>query len=287
MAGCAHHQKYLIRSAIDLDTFVTSNKKFKTSAFNPAALCRDVVARQSHAAREGVETVLESTLGDGCAVGNPSQLSLVLSNLLSSASCDARARTVSLTASVVQDDTRTQTLRFSVAHDGSHLPPSSLRSFFGSPGQLGNVGAQIKEFGFGVYVAEEFVKRMRGVLVLRSPVLLGGWGEGGEGGRREGEDTGEEGTSTAGVGSEVSFQISVRKIESGSKGVPTPKKGVGGRNGEAEERRRWRKEEGEEDHPQGRGREDDDSSPESYQDGEEEGSSDGSVGEWAEDRMAE
>ena len=225
---CAHHQKLLIKSAVDLDTFVTGNKKFKTSEFSPAQLCREVVALQSLSAREGVDIVLSSTLSEGNFSGNPSQLSLVLSNLLSSAATAPGAGKVELSADVVEDYSTFQIICFTVTNDGREVPEYLLQFFFGSPGQLGNEREQIRTFGFAVYVAHEFVKRMRGVLRLHSPAFItkerkGGFGlepvtEPAEG---EGGEGGAGGGGGGGGGFELTFRVRVDKTKSGEKGGRT------------------------------------------------------------------
>ena len=233
IGACAHHQKFLIKSAIDLDTFITGNKKFQSKSFNPAQICRDAVRLQALSAREGVSIVLNSNLEDGAFKGTPSQLALVLSNLLSSAAMSSVAGklgTVELRAKVVSDAYHYQDMSFSVtvADTGVGVPKEMQAAFFGSPGQLGKESEQIRAFGFGVFVAHEFVKRMKGALRLSSPgghteptyirreeTGLGLAGGGGEG---EGEGEKEEGD----WGSEHSFQIRIRKAWSRREREDTP-----------------------------------------------------------------
>jgi len=199
IATSAFHQRVLIKSAFDLDTLITGNKAMGRQTFSPAKLCRDAVALQSLTAKRGVAVVLTSTLSEGTFEGTPSQLNLVLMNLLSGAMESTWAGKVELTADVVKNAGKYQELRFAVT-GGGRAPPEEVRAkFFGTRGQLGNESEQIEEFGFAAYAAYEFVKRMRGVLELR-PATNGGEG-GGEGG-----------------GSELSFKIRVDKIRRASLG---------------------------------------------------------------------
>jgi len=202
IAVCARHVKVLANSAIYLDTFITGNKKFQKSIFNPLKLCRDVVVKQALSAREGVDVVLISNLKDGIFTGTPSQLALVLACLLSSAALSSAAEStrvgkVELRAEVVEDAELYQDIRFAVADTGQVVPEELQSAFFGTRGQLGNESDQIKAFGFGIFAAHEFLKRMRGVLALRSPTFMPGVKGGGETGGGE-TGGGEAGGGEAG-----------------------------------------------------------------------------------------
>jgi len=220
IAACAHHQKVLIKSAIDLDTFITGNKKFGTSAFNMVQLCRKAVAVQALSVRNGVDIVLASTAlkDDENFVGSPSQLSLVLANLLSSAAKYTKKGKVELKLTVVGETYKYQAISFTVTDTGRPVSEEMQDIFFGSRGLRGYEGEQIRVFGFGIFVAHEFVKRMRGVLKLHTPAFVPPtekfrFARGGGGGDGEGEER----------GSELSFQVRFLKavpssLAAGSKG---------------------------------------------------------------------
>ena len=233
IAECAHHQKVLIKSAIDLDTFVTGNKQIRKEVYNPAQVCRDAVALQADNSKNGIDVILTSSLKDEVVVGTPSQLNVVLMNLLSRAAISVRAGTIRLSADVVLDSDKHQVLKFAVSDDGREVPTELQDIFFGTRGQLGNEKEQIRNFGFGAFVAYEFVKRMshlQGMLLLRSPIFTEveggekegeeGEGEGEEGEEGEGEGGGggkRHGARDRGRGSEISFDIRVRKIRNSRK----------------------------------------------------------------------
>ena len=250
IAECAHHQRVLIKSAIDLDTFITGNLKIKDQAFNPAKICCDAVAMQAENVKNGVDVVLTSTLQDEVFIGSPSPLNLVLMNLLSRAAMSVRAGTIELRADVVLENKTHQFLRFAVRDPGNEVPAEVQDIFFGSPGQLRNETEQIKSFGFGTFAAHQFVKRisrMRGMLLLKSPIFtkngeeVKGEGGGGVKGRHYDRVGG-------GGGSELSFSIRVGKIGSKRKPVGNTsssenEKGVEETEGQTEEKEEEEKEE--------------------------------------------
>ena len=201
----AHHLEVLVASAVHLDTFIAGNKPFETFAFSPARLCREAVKLQALTAREGVEIVLVSTLKDEVFMGTPPQLSLVLSNLLSSAAMSTEAGTVELKATVVKDASKYQIINFAVRDNGQEVPASEKAVFFGARGQLGNESEQISTFGFGIFVAHEFVKRMRGALLLASPAF--------DAKERGGSERHHAGWRSYG-GRGFCFEVSVLKLES-------------------------------------------------------------------------
>ena len=217
--ACASRQELVLKSAVDLDRFITGNKQLPKETFNPAQLCRDAVAMQSHSARSGVTVAIASKLDDAYFEGPSSQLLLVLMNLLSRAVSFGEDGAVELAANAVEETETHQVLRFAVTDTGKKVPEELQKKFFGRArggqevGKAANASERIEGFGFSLFVAHEFVKRMQGALTLRSPVFAREEGrkEGGGGGGIDataggGDDDG------GGSGCEFSFEIPVRKV---------------------------------------------------------------------------
>ena len=209
---CAGHQTLLLKSIMDLDKIMAGNQELPREDFNPAQVCSDALAINKHAAKSGVSIELNASSGANAAfIGAPTQLNLVLVNLMSNALKFTKAGKVVLSVAVlpvvgqVAEDglaedghanhPQMMTLRFAVTDTGPGVPTEQQESIFGMRGQAGNEISQAKGFGFGLFVAHELVERMGGEIVLQSPVVAAKAANGGGGGG----------------GSEFSFEINVGK----------------------------------------------------------------------------
>ena len=220
--ACASHQDLILKSASELDTYITRNSRIPMQLFIPTRLCRDAVAAQARSSRPGVEVTFVSTglSDDDVFEGAPSQLNLVLRNLLSSAANFRGNGKVELSVTVAERSEFHQVLRFAVTDTGPEVPEKLKSMFFGkqraknakNSSLVVTEGEQIESYGFGLQVAYELVKRMRGLLLLKSPVFpvfveKGGEGEKGEEGEEEEERAGRG-------GSELSVTVSLLKAGS-------------------------------------------------------------------------
>jgi len=198
---CASQQHLLLKSAMDLDKLMAGNKELPKEAFNPLQLCRDTVAMNAHSAKKGVAIKLSaaSPEADSSFMGAPTQLILVLVNLLSNAAKFTTEGQIELSVAVKEtSDHHTildhkvldhKILRFAVKDTGPGVPKAMQESIFGMRGQAGNDSSQAKGFGFGLFVAHELVERMGGQIKLLSPA------------------------TAEGKGSEFSFELQVDKCE--------------------------------------------------------------------------
>jgi len=201
---CAGHQTLLLKSIMDLDKIMVGNQELPREEFNPATVCREALAMNKHSAKPGVSISLSAaTEADFNFIGAPTQLNLVLVNLMSNALKFTKEGEVVLSVAVVDDagaegDPKedrevTSTLRFAVTDTGPGVPREQQKKIFGMRGQAGNETSKAKGFGFGLFVAHEIVERMGGKIKLLSPVVAAAAASGGEGGG----------------GSEFSFEIRV------------------------------------------------------------------------------
>ena len=192
---CAGHQTLLLRSIMDLDKIMTGNKNLPMEDFNPVQLCRDVVAMTVHGVREGVVVLMgganddmesddmESSFrvradaADSSFVGAPTQLNLVLINLLSNAAKFTTEGKVVLSAAVVENNAENEksdgnqsVIKFTVTDTGPGVPKDQQEKIYGMRDQTGNDAGRAKGFGVGLFVAKQLVQQMGGELQLRSPV---------------------------------------------------------------------------------------------------------------------
>ena len=204
---CAGHQTLLLKSIMDLDKIMAGNQELPREDFIPAKVCGDALTINKHAAKPGVAVSLNAAPeAEAVFVGAPTQLNLVLVNLMSNALKFTKEGSVVLSVKVVEEDsgadyeedaeeeaahTKMVTLRFAVTDTGLGVPRAQQESIFGMRGQAGNEQSKAKGFGFGLFVAHELVEKMGGRIELQSPVEAAA--NGGEGG----------------CGSEFSFEIRV------------------------------------------------------------------------------
>ena len=194
---CAGHQTLLLKSIMDLDKIMAGNKELPTEDFNPATVCGEVLAMNKHAAKPGVRISLNAAPeADFEFVGAPTQLNLVLVNLMSNALKFTTEGKVELSVAVVEDQyvkdqdainkegdcAKVKVLRFAVTDTGPGVPREQQEKIFGMRGQAGNETSKAKGFGFGLFVAHELVERMGGKIELQSPVEAAAREEGAKGG---------------------------------------------------------------------------------------------------------
>ena len=218
---CAGHQTLLLKSIMDLDKIMAGNKELPSEDFNPAKICSQAIAMNKHAAKPGVSISLNaSPQADFDFVGAPTQLNLVLVNLMSNALKFTKEGVVELSVAVLEDAdagvgaseevkdsdgdaSHERILRFAVTDTGPGVPREQQEKIFGMRGQAGNETSKAKGFGFGLFVAHELVERMGGRIVLQSPVVAtAAVAVANEEGRGRGE---------GGGGSMFSFEIRVGK----------------------------------------------------------------------------
>jgi len=202
---CADHQQLLLKSIMDLDKIMAGSKDLPVEKFDPARLCRDAITMNKHAAPPGVNISAKSTLEAGSIfIGAPTQLNLVLVNLLSNAAKftstgqieisvdivgeeeegEAEGETITETKKEASDSRENENLdkdkkkivKFAVTDTGPGVPQAMQEKIFGMRGQAGNAKSQAKGFGIGLFVAHELVERMGGKIKLRSPVTEDGRG---------------------------------------------------------------------------------------------------------------
>jgi len=194
---CAGHQTLLLKSIMDLDKIMAGNQELPREDFIPAKVCGDALAINKHAAKPGVTvSVSAAPEAEFVFIGAPTQLNLVLVNLMSNALKFTKEGNVVLSVYVVEEGVEDEedsddeeegnqpemmtTLRFAVTDTGVGVPREQQESIFGMRGQAGNETSKAKGFGFGLFVAHELVERMGGKIKLQSPI---GEGDGGGGSR--------------------------------------------------------------------------------------------------------
>ena len=111
----------------------------------------------AHSARAGVDLQLTTSLAEDQAFyqGPPTQLNLVLVNLLSNAAKFTDSGEIELRVNAVRGGQGFQVLKFSVTDTGPGVSKDMQEKIFGFRGQAGTAEAQIKGFGIGLYVASE------------------------------------------------------------------------------------------------------------------------------------
>ena len=204
---CATHQELLLKGILFLDKYISGDEELPREEFSPLQLCRDVVAMTRHSAKEGVAIVVkDGTSGrdagrDGAAasprgggaltgaltgakqakpasaasffVGSPTQLNLVLVNLLSNAAKFTTTGKIELTITTTSSAPDHAVFRFAVTDTGPGVPPEFQKSIFGMRSQTDDKSARVQGFGIGLFVAHELAERMGGKMVLKSPVKEG------------------------------------------------------------------------------------------------------------------
>ena len=169
---CATHQEMLLKNIMDLDKQITGDLELPKETFNPAELCRKAVAMHSHSGVNGVR--IHATVSDGADTGEffgaPTQLNLVLVNLLSNAAKFTTVGSIELTVNIIETQLDFKVVRFSVTDTGPGVPQHMQGKIFAVRGQAGDDESRAKGYGFGLFVAHELVERMGGELRLTSPL---------------------------------------------------------------------------------------------------------------------
>ena len=173
---CASHQEMLLKGILFLDKYLSGEEELPTEEFNPIQLCRDVVAMTSNSAKEGVTICVKDNTNlrasTACFEGAPTQLNLVLVNLLSNAAKFTATGKIELCIEVEKDceNDDSAVFRFAVTDTGPGVPPEFQASIFGMRNQTDDVSARVQGFGIGLFVAHELAGRMGGLMKLKSPV---------------------------------------------------------------------------------------------------------------------
>lgn len=192
--SCTNHLSTLLRSILTLDKILNGSLSLRKTRFEPARLVMDIEKIQRRTANKNTMVVCGHDGGeDGIALeGAPTQLSLVLLNLVSNAVKFTEMGMITVSWKKEEETEEVAVVRFSVMDTGVGIPKDEQESVFGFRNQSANEEIQSKGFGIGLSVASKLVNLMGGELKVRSPV-------------READGDG-------GVGCEFYFVLGLKKL---------------------------------------------------------------------------
>jgi signal transduction histidine kinase len=196
ISSCSTHLNVLLRSVLSLDKLLQGKLALPIESFSPRDVLIEVERMSASAVNTGT-VVVNDTPGnwkDGRVMGSPTQLSLVLLNLVNNAAKFTETGQITLACKKVKESKEdgTITVRLSVADTGAGIPLAMQHAIFGFREQTGDARARSKGFGIGLSVSRRLVELLGGELKVKSPL-------------READGVG-------GVGSEFSFELTMKKV---------------------------------------------------------------------------
>jgi signal transduction histidine kinase/CheY-like chemotaxis protein len=193
--SCCSHLSVLLKSVLSLDKLLNGALALPEEAFNPAVIMKNLMKMNKHVAGAGVRLchvdASEKEL-DLTVEGAPTQLSLVMLNLINNAAKFTERGEIAFGCSKVEESGNFVGIKFFVADTGVGIPPEKQKFVFGFREQTGTTYSQSKGFGIGLNVSFRLVKLMGGELVVQSPT--------------------READSFGGPGCEFSFIIKMKKM---------------------------------------------------------------------------
>ena len=196
--SCANHLQTLLHSILSLDKMLNGTLPVPKEMFKPAQLMYEIERMNKHAAEEGIQVAFEGSGredDEACTTleGAPTQLKLVLLNLVGNAIKFTHRGKIRLSWKKEEETEKDMVVKFSVEDTGVGIPADQRESIFAFRKQIGEIEAQTKGFGIGLSVAFKLVQMMGGELKVRSPV--------------------READADGGVGSEFYFNLRLKKRE--------------------------------------------------------------------------
>jgi len=194
--SCCSHLSVLLKSVLSLDKLLNGALALPEEAFSPGVMMQNLLKMNKHAAGAGVHVY---QVGAGqkefellAVEGAPTQLSLVMLNLINNAAKFTERGEITVGCNKVEESDKFIVIKFFVADTGVGIPPDKQKFIFGFREQTGSSDSQSKGYGIGLNVSSRLVELMGGELVVRSPV--------------------READSFGGLGCEFSFIITMKKI---------------------------------------------------------------------------
>ncbi|GMH82238.1 hypothetical protein TL16_g09191 [Triparma laevis f. inornata] len=177
---CASHQQLVLESILSLDKLLNGSQKLHIQDFKPAKVCSEVLVMTQRSVKTGVVIKFEElNVLDEYVMGAPTQLKLMLLNLVTNASKFTVEGTINIILEKVSETEIDATYRFSVSDTGPGVPKALQAYIFGMRQQSHDESGDAKGFGVGLSVASKLTSLMGGELNLESP-LSGGDGGGSE-----------------------------------------------------------------------------------------------------------
>jgi len=168
---CASHQHLVLESILSLDKLLNGSQQLRIHDFKPAMVCSEVLAMTQRSVNTGVEIKVEKVnVLDEYVMGAPTQLKLMLLNLVTNACKFTIKGTINIVLKKESESNMDATFRFSVSDTGPGVPKALQAYIFGMRQQSdGESGDDVKGFGVGLSVASKLTSLMGGELVLASP----------------------------------------------------------------------------------------------------------------------
>ena len=160
-----------MESILSLDKLLNGSQQLRIHDFKPAMVCSEVLAMTQRSLNTGVEINVEKVnVLDEYVLGAPTQLKLMLLNLVTNACKFTIKGTINIILEKVSESNMDATYRFSVSDTGPGVPKALQAYIFGMRQQSdGESGDDVKGFGVGLSVASKLTSLMGGELVLASP----------------------------------------------------------------------------------------------------------------------
>ena len=168
---CSNHMHLFMKNVLSLDKILDGTFALPSVPFSPAKLCAGVKAMARRSAQPGV--TIEAAGGGNAELmlqGAPTQLNLMLLNLVSNAAKFTTEGTVTLSATVLGEVGEEVEIYFAVTDTGVGIPKDKQKGIFEMRSQTGGAESQSKGFGIGLNIASRLAILMGGSLEVRSPV---------------------------------------------------------------------------------------------------------------------
>ena len=168
---CSNHLHLFMKNVLSLDKILDGTFALPSVPFSPAKLCAGVKAMARRSAQPGV--TIEAAGGGNAELmlqGAPTQLNLMLLNLVSNAAKFTTEGTVTLSATVLGEVGEEVEIYFAVTDTGVGIPKDKQKGIFEMRSQTGGAESQSKGFGIGLNIASRLAILMGGSLEVRSPV---------------------------------------------------------------------------------------------------------------------
>jgi len=138
--------------------------------FFPAKLCSEVMNMTRHSPKTGVNYKADFPEAEVALLGAPTQLNLMLLNLVSNATKFTTEGSIVLGATVLEESEKEVTIKFAMTDSGPGIPEDKQQGIFDLRSQTGGLESQSKGFGIGLNITSRLAVLMGGQLEVRSPL---------------------------------------------------------------------------------------------------------------------
>ena len=152
------------------DKILAGTMALPSVLFFPAKLCSEVMNMTRHSPKTGVNYKADFPEAEVALLGAPTQLNLMLLNLVSNATKFTTEGSIVLGATVLEESEKEVTIKFAMTDSGPGIPEDKQQGIFDLRSQTGGLESQSKGFGIGLNITSRLAVLMGGQLEVRSPL---------------------------------------------------------------------------------------------------------------------